>query len=276
MKARRSFLKTAMAAVPASHTPVAITTNTTNIADFTPALFELRSYLCRPGCRDALIAMFEDALLGAYQATGTRIVGTFRCLDDADRWVWIRAFRNASDRGPALKAFYSSAVWKARAGSTNATIRDISPALLLRGAGVAAASSAASAAASAATTTTSGNAANSRFLVEVFPLSDGAEGPFSERFEQEAAPLLASLGARPLTSFITDHSANSFPRQPVRAGAAFVTLTRFADAPALAAFESARSASAAWRERAARTFSEFLAAPPEIHRLQPTARSALH
>src|SRR5262245_5112253 len=128
MKTRRRFLQAAAAALPGSRVRAANDSG----ADFAPKLFELRSYLCEPGRRDELVAMFEDVFLDAYQAGGARVVASFRDLGEADRWVWIRAFRGAGERGPALKAFYGSAAWKARADACNATIRDISPALLLR------------------------------------------------------------------------------------------------------------------------------------------------
>lgn len=264
MKTRRRFLQTAsIAALPVSRPRTAKAA-----ADFAPTLFELRSYRCKPGQRDALIAMFEEAFLDAYQAGGTRVVATFRHLDQADRWVWIRAFRSAAERGAALKAFYGSAAWKARADPANATIRDIDPALLLRAAGTAAVATLGMAPARGAVLP------ESRYLVEIHPLAEGSASRIQALFERDAAPLQATLGAAPPIAFVTDRSENSFPRQPVRTETTLVTLTRFAGADELAAFESARAASAAWREYAA-ALGKHLAAPPEMHRLQPTARSAL-
>jgi hypothetical protein len=275
MPTRRRLLKVATAAaLPAAS---GSTASSASVADFAPALFELRSYLCRPGRRDELIAMFEDTFLDAYQAGGARIVASFRHLDEADRWVWIRAFRSAAERGRALQAFYSSAAWKARATPANATILNISDALLLREAGASAFTRFAPA--PAASATRGAAVPDSAYRVEIYPLikplNAGSETQFPAVFEREAAPLLAALGAPPLASFITDRGDNSFPRQAVRADTTFVTLTRFASVDALAAFEAARAASADWRTQIAPALGRHLAAPAEVVRLQPTARSAL-
>src|SRR5262245_45891823 len=95
-------------------------------------LFELRNYRAHPGQRERLIAMFEDVFLDAYEASGTRVIGTFRSLEEPDRWVWIRAFPDAASRGTALRNFYDGDTWRRHAEACNATIADIAPAWLLR------------------------------------------------------------------------------------------------------------------------------------------------
>lgn len=97
-----------------------------------PRLFELRSYVARPGRRDELIDMFERIFLDAYEVAGARIVGTFRALDDPDRWVWIRAFADAASRGAALRAFYGGEIWLRNATACDALIANVAEALLLR------------------------------------------------------------------------------------------------------------------------------------------------
>jgi hypothetical protein len=112
-------------------------------------------------------------------------------------------------------------------------------------------------------------------FVEIHPLRAERESQFLIAFKLELAPLLSTLGAPPLAIFITDRSENSFPRQPVQADTTFVTLTRFASPAELNAFEAARAASTQWRTRFAAALQPHLAAPAEVLRLQPTARSAL-
>lgn len=176
-------------------------------ADFPPRLFELRSYLAQPGHRDALIGMFEDTFLDAYQAGGTRIVGTFRSLDHPDRWVWLRAFPDAASRGARLRNFYDGETWKRNAAACNATIYGVDDAWLLRET-VPGGFDTVCAAARGSTT------APAVYVVAIQPL---------ER------------GTHPDATFVSDHSENSYPRQAVHAQTVFVTIGRF---ESRAAYES--------------------------------------
>jgi hypothetical protein len=100
--------------------------------EFASRLFELRSYAAHAGKRDELIDMFERIFLDAYEACGASIVGTFRSLDDPDRWVWIRAFPDAAARGLALAAFYEGETWRCNAEACDRLIAQVAAALLLR------------------------------------------------------------------------------------------------------------------------------------------------
>lgn len=231
---------------------------------FEPTLFELRNYATRPGRRDALIAMFERSFLDAYEAGGTRVIGTFRNLDAPDVWVWMRAFRDAASRGQALANFYASTAWRRESGPANATIADASNALLLR-----------LASGQAAAAPVSPALARSVILVDIYVLGAGTEDAFAAHYQREAAPMMSVLGGAPFATFVTDRSPNSFPRQRVRTDTVFVSLTRFETLDACAAFEVARDASEAWRTRIQPEIASRLIAPSEILRLQPTARSAL-
>lgn len=267
-RTRRQFLRTVtLATLPAAPARAAQA-----VANSAPALFELRSYACQPGRRDILIRMFEQTFLDAYQSNGTRIIASFRHLDDPDRWVWIRGFHGTTQRGTALTAFYDSTASRKLAAQANATIREIHPALLLREPGVGLSAFATLGAAPAATA----GMPTSRVVIDIYPLADKDIPAFAARFERDAAPALAVLGGRPFATLITDHRENSFPGQAVRGDTVFVALTRFADARALAEFTAARAASTAWRERVAPALAARLTAPVETYPLQPTARSALH
>jgi hypothetical protein len=95
------------------------------------SLFELRRYRTRPGRRDDLIAMFEAHFRPAYEAAGATILASWRVLDDADRWVWIRAFADGASRRRALEGFYGGSVWAGLKDACNATIADARDARLL-------------------------------------------------------------------------------------------------------------------------------------------------
>ena len=63
---------------------------------------ELRQYTLAPGRRDALIDLFEAEFIEPQQACGIRIVGTFRDLDDPQKFVWIRSFPDMERRARSL------------------------------------------------------------------------------------------------------------------------------------------------------------------------------
>src|SRR5882672_4952107 len=69
-------------------------------------VFELRQYTLRAGQCDTLIALFESTLVEPQNAVGAHVAGTFRDLDDPDRFVWLRGFRDMRMRQEALGAFY--------------------------------------------------------------------------------------------------------------------------------------------------------------------------
>lgn len=171
------------------------------------SLFELRSYSAQPGQRDALIGMFVSLFLDAYQASGARILGTFRSLDDPDRWVWIRAFADARSRGRVLDNFYGGEVWKRNAKACDALIANVGEAILLR-------------------------AVRAEDLDELFAPPSGTPVPDS-LYELVIYSLAAGQMLGPTATFITDRSENSYPRQPVRSDSVSVTLTRLASMAAL-------------------------------------------
>src|SRR5205809_7945907 len=60
------------------------------------------------------------------------ILGQFRDLDDPDRFVWLRGFRDMASRAAALQAFYGGPVWKAHRETANAAMIDSDNVFILR------------------------------------------------------------------------------------------------------------------------------------------------
>jgi hypothetical protein len=81
-----------------------------------PALIELRQYTLHPGQRETLIELFEREFITPQQDAGMTLLGQFRDLDDADRFVWLRGFASMPQR--AQRSATSTA---ARCGSATAT-----------------------------------------------------------------------------------------------------------------------------------------------------------
>lgn len=236
--------------------------------EFTPQLFELRNYQTRPGKRDELIAMFETIFQDAYAAAGTIVAGSFCNLDDPDRFVWIRAFADGPSRGEALTHFYSSKAWLSNRDACNATLMDASDSLVLN-------RIAGALPLGADRHPPQGSPLPpSRILIAVYRFRSGTETAFLESFERTLRPRLALLGAAPDALLVSHEGKNFFPRQSVRNDVVLVSVTRFADAPALHQF-SARVGNDAGVQEALRLLRPFLMGDPALLRLSPTSRSLM-
>ncbi len=65
--------------------------------------------------------------------SGADVIGiVFRDLDDPDRFVWIRGFRDMTVRRQALESFYGGPVWHTYGPAANATMIDSGNVQLLR------------------------------------------------------------------------------------------------------------------------------------------------
>src|SRR5688572_27147018 len=95
-------------------------------------IVELRQYTLHAGRRDALIALFDREFVETQEATGMKVIGQFRDLDNPDRFVWLRGFRDMESRATGLAAFYSGPVWQANREAANVTMVDSDNVLLLR------------------------------------------------------------------------------------------------------------------------------------------------
>ncbi len=57
-------------------------------------IVELRQYTLHPGKRDVLIDLFDREFVESQEALGMKIIGQFRDLDNPNRFVWLRGFRD--------------------------------------------------------------------------------------------------------------------------------------------------------------------------------------
>jgi NIPSNAP len=95
------------------------------------SVVELRQYRLHPGVRDTLIDLFDREFVETQEAVGMRVI-QLRDLDDPDRFVWLRGFRDMRTRAKALQAFYDGPVWQEHRDAANATMIDSNDVLLLR------------------------------------------------------------------------------------------------------------------------------------------------
>jgi hypothetical protein len=228
---------------------------------------ELRQYTLRPGQRDTLVEVFDRALVEPQEAAGMRVLGQFRDLADPDRFVWLRGFADMAGRAAGLQAFYGGPDWAQHGPAANATMLAWDDVLLLRpawpGAGIPPQPHPPAHA--------TGPGAGLLDLA-VFPLGGPAPQALLALAREVLAPCLVQGGALRTAWYVTEPSANNFPRLPVRTGVqVLVGLALFPDAGTFRNFQAA----GAWSREAAPALAPFLAGRPEVLQLAPTARSAL-
>ncbi len=233
---------------------------------------ELRQYTLHPGKRDAFIDLFDRQFIESQESVGTRMIGQFRDLDDPNRFVWLRGFRDMPSRAQALQTFYGGPLWKTHREAANAAIVDSDNVLLLRPALPA-----------------SGFALDSErppigaseipkglLIATIYYLPAPAQAEFLEFFTKTVEPILTRTGASILACFITENSANNFPALPVREGEnVFVCFMRFQDREAYERYLGELSRSQEWNGKISNELTRRLKTAPEVLKLSPTARSRL-
>lgn len=232
---------------------------------------ELRQYTLRPGTRDALIDLFDREFVETQEALGMAVIGQFRDLDDSERFVWLRGFADMAERRSALTAFYDGPVWAAHRDAARATMVDTDDVLLLRpavpGSGFAATR--------ARPPSDARSVRPTLMTATIHYLAGPVDLGFLAFHQQTVEPVLRRAGATAIATLVTEDSANTYPRLPVREGEnVLVRFATFFDRAAYDRHLDALSRSAAWRE-ASDALDRRVARPSETLRLIPTARSAL-
>ena len=236
------------------------------------AIVELRQYTLHPGRFDAFARLFEDEFVDPLEAAGMIVIGQFRDLDDPNRFVWLRGFRDMPSRAEALEAFYGGPVWKARRDAANANFTDTDNVLLLHpvangGVNLAGLARAAIGA----------EVADDRGLVvvTVYSLDEAGAKTFPAFFERRLRPALMRGGISVAGAFETETRPNNFPRLPVREGEhVFVWIARFADRQRGEAASGTLTQSAQWREQITPELEQRVKAT-QVLRLEATPRSLL-
>jgi hypothetical protein len=227
-------------------------------------IVELRQYTLHAGGRDVLIDLFEREFVETQEAVGVRVIGTFRDLDDPNRFVWLRGFPDMAARAKSLEAFYSGPAWQAHRNTANATMIDSDNVLLLH-----------------PTTPEAGFAAtdghgDGLVVAEIRYLDTAKAVAFQAFAAQRIIPRMRAAGARVLATFATEASPNSFPKLPVRQGeTVHVTFLGFSGEPAHRAWRDALAAGPDWRDGAPEALLRDFSRKPEVIRLSPTKRSRL-
>ncbi len=236
-------------------------------------IVEFRQYVTYPGQRDVLIALFEKHFIESQEASGMRVLGQFRDINDPYRYTWLRGFAGMEARKQALTDFYSGQTWQAYRNEANATLYDNDDVLLLR-----------------PVTPDSGfkldahirhgpdsAAPRTGFMVAtVYHFSQEVSPAFISKFKQELMPIFERHGAQIMGRFVTEKSPNTFERLPVRENVnVFVWFAAYADRAAYELYLASLATDAQWRDQAFAELYKSLQRWPETIMLEPASRSLL-
>lgn len=228
------------------------------------AVVDLRQYTLRPGQRDTLIELFDTYFVDGQEATGMHVAGQFRDLDNPDRFVWIRGFRDLPARADALNAFYYGPVWRAHSAAANATMIDSDNALLLKPVRLGPAYPVLDAPRSGSTASVIAGAVHHR---------GAADDGFVEYFEDRVVPVLTATGAEPVAVFESLVAENNFPQLPLRDEVVLAWFARFSGTAAYDEHRRQLAASRTWQEQVLPELVCRSTKPMQELRLSPTARS---
>jgi NIPSNAP len=255
-------------------------TNHTEIArsaqadQFWSPIVDLRQYTLYPGTRDAFIELFDRELVETQEATGMRVIGQFRDLGDPNRFVWMRGYPDMPSRARGLTAFYiDGSVWKAHGEAARSKMIDSTDALLLHPVRP----NCGFLLESADRRPSLDSAAPGGIVVaSIYYFGAPVDADFLDFYDGVVAPVLVDAGARLIGLFATEHSANNFPRLPLREGEnVFISFAGFRHLDAYHDHMSALGRNSQWRGEIYPALLRRLQARPQILRLAPTSRSQL-
>jgi quinol monooxygenase YgiN len=237
------------------------------------SLVELRQYVTYPGRRDELISLFEDHFVESQEELGMLILGTFREPEHPSHFTWLRAFSDMESRAKSLNEFYSGPVWGAYGKAANPTMEDSDNVLLLReaypGSGFAPPASPREPIGSSARPA-------GLVVVNIYYLKSEPRAGFIDFFKREISPELNRAKTQVLAALVPESTPNNYPKLKVREGEnLFVWVARFEDAADYQRHLAVLEKQPRWRDHVAPKLDAELDSPPEVLKLQPTARSLL-
>ncbi|MFB6943618.1 NIPSNAP family protein [Streptomyces sp. NPDC056305] len=236
-----------------------------------PAVIELRQYTLRPRRRDELIELFDREFVESQEDVGMSVLGQFRDLDDPDRFVWLRGFRDMAARHRALTDFYGGPVWAEHGPQANDTMIDSDDVLLLRPAPAGGGFTG-----SLSGRPPAGAAAPERFVsATVWSFPPGRLDGIA-LIRDGLLRALQETGPAPLAFLTTEHAHNTFAALPVRAGENVAAIfTSYPDESAHRRHLADMRAHPLARDEILPGVEREQTAAPQVLRLGPTGRSLI-
>ncbi|MFD7611375.1 NIPSNAP family protein [Streptomyces sp. NPDC059828] len=236
-----------------------------------PAVIELRQYTLRSGRRDELIELFDREFVETQEDVGMVVLGQFRDLDDPDRFVWLRGFRDMEVRHHALAAFYGGSVWAEHGPQANATMIDSDDVLLL-----CPLSDASGFAVFPSQRPQVGAPAPERFVsATMWSFPPGRHDGIA-LIREGLLPALRETGPAPLAALTTETAHNTFPRLPIRTGEnVAVVFASYRDESEYRQHLARVQAQPLVRDEILPALTRGQTAAPRMLRLAPTGRSLL-
>ncbi|MGA5900466.1 NIPSNAP family protein [Streptomyces venetus] len=236
-----------------------------------PAVIELRQYTLRPGRRDELIELFDRELVETQEETGMVVLGQFRDLDDPNRFVWLRGFRDMEARRRALTAFYGGPVWSRHGPQANATMLDSDDVLLLRPL-----STETSLTVHPSERPRPGAPAPARLVTATIWSFPPRRHDGIHLIRDGLLPVLHKTGPAPLAALTTETAPNTFPKLPIRTGEnVAVILTSYPDEAAHRRHLAEAHSHPLMRDEILPTINREQTTAPRTLRLAPTGRSLI-
>jgi len=166
-----------------------------------------------------------------------------------------------ASRPKTLDAFYTSATWQKHRTAANATMIDVDDVLLLRPLKPLAVGK-----------HPQDEAATGLVEVTVYAFDASVDAETIAHFDND----IEIAGAHAIASYVTEQSANNYPRLPIRENEN--VLVRFAAFASIEAYDThrARLAATPQGQAHAKRLRTKLKSDPQILKLTPTARSLTH
>jgi hypothetical protein len=178
------------------------------MTDAPDQLVELRNYTLVPGAADEFAAYFERHFVVAQAELGMDVVGRFTVPGDDARFVWIRRFLQPSNRGEALRAFYTGPVWAELGPRANELMVDHTDVHLLAPHRSAPTFPAADRTGREGSTVVAA-------VYELDPAADAGDALGDDTTAAMTAAAAVDAEVTELGRLVTAHVANDFPRLPV-------------------------------------------------------------
>lgn len=226
-------------------------------------IIELRQYTLKSGQRDVLIELFEKEFIEPQNCVGAKVIGTFRDLDDPDRFVWLRGFESMASRKISLETFYGGSVWAKHRNKANETMLDSDNVLLLNPIKT--------------TVFETANAADSNAVYGIFIyyLKTTNLEDFCNFFFSAFLTKIEKLNVQPIYTLSSEIGENTFPKLPIRNEAVFAWIGKWDHIESLEDFKEDFNALSGLRDSANENLLSAFMQKPEILRLKPTELSAL-